>query len=84
MPSSAPTSAAWGARLLFAALVCIAELVILAVVLGFVARKAWRTLGGGDLDGLFDDALAAGGATANDDVPRRGAGAVRRTGTPVS
>ncbi len=61
-------AAPWGARLLFAALVCIAELVILAVVLGFVARKAWRTLGGGDLDGPFDDALAAGGATANDDI----------------
>ena len=61
-------AAPWGARLLFAALVCIAELVILAVALGFVARKAWRTLGGGDLDGPFDDALASGGVTANDDV----------------
>ncbi|HEY5026153.1 MAG TPA: phosphatidylglycerol lysyltransferase domain-containing protein [Acidimicrobiales bacterium] len=60
-------AAAWGARLLFAALICIAEVVILAVVLGFVARKAWRTLGGGDLDGPFDDGLAGGGATANDD-----------------
>lgn len=60
--------APWGARLLFAALVCVAEVVILAVVLGFVARKAWRTLGGGDLDGPFEDALAAGGATANDEV----------------
>jgi lysylphosphatidylglycerol synthetase-like protein (DUF2156 family) len=59
-------AAAWGARLFFASMVCIAELVILAVVLGFVARKAWRTLGGGELDGLFDDALAAGGTTAND------------------
>ncbi len=69
--------APWGARLLFAALVCIAELVILAVALGFVARKAWRTLGGGDLDGPFDDTLAAAGATANDDGPRRGPGPVR-------
>jgi lysylphosphatidylglycerol synthetase-like protein (DUF2156 family) len=60
--------AGWGARLFSAALVCIGELVILAVVLGFVARKAWRTLGGGDLDGLFEDALTAAGATANDDV----------------
>jgi lysylphosphatidylglycerol synthetase-like protein (DUF2156 family) len=59
-------AAAWGARLFFASMVCIAELVILAVVLGFVARKAWRTLGGGELDGLFADALAAGGTTAND------------------
>ena len=71
-------AAAWGARLFFAALVSIAELVILAVVLGFVARKAWRTLGGGELDGLFDDALAAGGSTANDDGARRGPGPVRR------
>ncbi len=61
-------AAAWGARLFFAAAVCIGEIVILAVALGFVARKAWRTLGGGDLDGPFHDALAQGGATANDDV----------------
>jgi len=60
--------APWGERLFFAALVCIGEVLILAVALGFVARKAWRTLGGGDLDGPFDDGLAAGGATANDDV----------------
>ncbi len=61
-------NAGWGARLFFAALVCIAEVVVLAIVLGFVARKAWRTLGGGDLDGIFADALAAGGATANDEA----------------
>ncbi|HXQ91126.1 MAG TPA: hypothetical protein VN768_06155, partial [Acidimicrobiales bacterium] len=61
-------AAPWGERFLFAALVSLGEIVILAVALGFVARKAWRTLGGGDLDGLFDDALGAGGATANDDV----------------
>jgi lysylphosphatidylglycerol synthetase-like protein (DUF2156 family) len=60
--------AAWGSRLLFAALVCIAELVVLALVLGFVARKAWRTLGGGELDRPFDDSLATAGATANDNV----------------
>ncbi|MDR3649093.1 MAG: phosphatidylglycerol lysyltransferase domain-containing protein, partial [Acidimicrobiales bacterium] len=60
--------AAWGARLFFAGVVCVAEIVILAVVLGFVARKAWRTLGGGELDGLFDQALAAGGSTTNDDA----------------
>jgi len=53
-------AAAWGARLLFAALVSIGEVVILAVALGFVARKAWRTLGGGHLDGPFDDALIHG------------------------
>ncbi|MGD0378604.1 MAG: phosphatidylglycerol lysyltransferase domain-containing protein [Acidimicrobiales bacterium] len=61
-------AATWGARLFFAALVSIAVVVILAVVLGFVARKAWRTLGGGELDGLFADSLAAGGSTANDAV----------------
>ncbi len=60
--------AAWGARLFFAGVVCVAEFVILAVVLGFVARKAWRTLGGGELDGLFDQALASGGSTTNDDA----------------
>jgi hypothetical protein len=60
--------AGWGARLFIAALVCITEVVVLAVVLGFVARKAWRTLGGGELDGIFADALAAGGSTANDDA----------------
>lgn len=60
--------AAWGARLFGAAVVCAAGLVVIAVALGFVARKAWKTLGGGELDGLFDDALATGGATANDTV----------------
>ncbi|HTZ10576.1 MAG TPA: phosphatidylglycerol lysyltransferase domain-containing protein, partial [Acidimicrobiales bacterium] len=61
-------AAGWTDRLVFAALVCLGELVIMAVVLGWVARKAWRTLGGGDLDPLFDDGWPAAGSTANDAV----------------
>ena len=61
-------AAGWGPRLVSAALVCAAELIILAVVLGWLARKAWRTLGGGDLVTHGSDGLAAGGATANDAV----------------
>ncbi|HUI03974.1 MAG TPA: phosphatidylglycerol lysyltransferase domain-containing protein, partial [Acidimicrobiales bacterium] len=67
--------AGWGPRLLSAALVCAAELVILAVVLGWVARKAWRTLGGGDLVPGGPEGLSAGGATANDAVRDRARGA---------
>jgi len=63
--------ASWFARLFFAALVSVAELVVLAVVMGWVARRAWRTLGGGELDGVFDDQLATGGSTANDEVRDR-------------
>ena len=58
--------AGWGARLLFASIVSVVELLILAAVLGWFGRKAWRTLGGGPLDGLFDDSLSSAGATAND------------------
>jgi len=58
--------AAWGTRLVIAAVVCGGLLVALAVVLGFLGRKAWRTLGGGALGGLFDDSLSTAGATAND------------------
>jgi len=61
-------AAAWGVRLFFAGVICVAELVILAVVLGYVARKAWRTLGGGALDGFFEDTLASAGSTTNDEV----------------
>jgi lysylphosphatidylglycerol synthetase-like protein (DUF2156 family) len=56
--------AGWVPRLLFATVICVAELLILAVVLGWVARKAWRTLGGGPLDLRHD--VRSSGATAND------------------
>src|ERR1700722_12979861 len=59
--------AGWGARLLVAAVVSAVELAVLAAVLTLLGRKAWRTLGGGQLEGLFGDPLAvASGATAND------------------
>jgi lysylphosphatidylglycerol synthetase-like protein (DUF2156 family) len=60
--------AGWFSRLFFAALVAVGELVVVAIAVSWVARKAWRTLGGGELDGLFDDERAAGGTTANDAV----------------
>ena len=58
--------AGWVPRLLFAAAVCVAELLILAVVLGWVARKAWRALGGGPLPSRVDPPLSEVGVGAND------------------
>jgi lysylphosphatidylglycerol synthetase-like protein (DUF2156 family) len=63
--------ASWEPRLLIATVVCAALFVGLAVVLGFVGRKAWRTLGGGALDGLFDDGLSNAGSTVNDGLRDR-------------
>jgi lysylphosphatidylglycerol synthetase-like protein (DUF2156 family) len=47
--------ASWGARLAFAGVVCAAELVLLAVLVGWLGRRAWRALGGGHLDGPLDE-----------------------------
>ncbi len=58
--------ATWGTRLLVAAVVCVIEVVVMAGVLGWLARQAWRTLGGGRLDKLFEDTWSGAGATAND------------------
>ncbi len=58
--------ATWGTRLLVAAIVCIVEVVVMAGVLGWLARQAWRTLGGGRLDKLFEESWSGAGATAND------------------
>jgi lysylphosphatidylglycerol synthetase-like protein (DUF2156 family) len=63
--------ATWGSRLLAAALVCVVEVVLMALLLGWLARQAWRTLGGGRLAGLLASWSGAG-ATAND--PGRDAG----------
>jgi lysylphosphatidylglycerol synthetase-like protein (DUF2156 family) len=56
----------WGARLLVATVVCVIEIVVMAGVLGWLARHAWRTLGGGRLGRLFEEPLSSAGATAND------------------
>ncbi len=56
----------WATRLLVAAVVCVIELVIMAGVLGSLARQAWRTLGGGRLDKLFEESWSGAGVTAND------------------
>ena len=75
---SAPTRRAGCRACSFAAVVCVAELLILAVVLGFVARKAWRTLGRrAPRQASSTPPLSSGGATANDDAARRGTGPVR-------
>ena len=82
---SAPTralararSASWGSRLAVAGAISAAELVVLALVLGWLGRRAWKTLGGGHLDALLDmrartlrgdsdaPAISRGGATVND------------------
>jgi lysylphosphatidylglycerol synthetase-like protein (DUF2156 family) len=70
--------AGWGPRLAAAAIIAAAELVVLAVVLGWLSRQAWRTLGGGRIGGFFDDDDRGPGATANDtwrDTARAAAGA---------
>jgi lysylphosphatidylglycerol synthetase-like protein (DUF2156 family) len=58
--------ATWGTRLLVAGVVCLIEIVIMAGVLGALARQAWRALGGGRLDKLFEESWSGAGATAND------------------
>jgi lysylphosphatidylglycerol synthetase-like protein (DUF2156 family) len=58
--------ATWGARLLVAGIVCVVEVAVMTGLLGWLARQAWRTLGGGRLDRLFEDTLSGAGATAND------------------
>jgi lysylphosphatidylglycerol synthetase-like protein (DUF2156 family) len=58
--------ASWGTRLLVASIVSVVEIVVMAVVLGGLARQAWRTLGGGRLDKLFEESWSGAGATAND------------------
>jgi lysylphosphatidylglycerol synthetase-like protein (DUF2156 family) len=58
--------ASWGTRLLVAGVVCVIEIVVMAGVLGLVARHAWRTLGGGPLDKLFEESWSGAGGTAND------------------
>ncbi|HXQ75381.1 MAG TPA: phosphatidylglycerol lysyltransferase domain-containing protein [Acidimicrobiales bacterium] len=63
---SRASHASWGTRLLVAAVVCVVEVVVMAGVLGWLARQAWRTLGGGRLDRLFEESWSGAGATAND------------------
>ncbi|HXQ61760.1 MAG TPA: phosphatidylglycerol lysyltransferase domain-containing protein [Acidimicrobiales bacterium] len=58
--------ATWGTRLVVATVVCVIEIVVMAGVLGWLARQTWRTLGGGHLDRPFEDSLSGAGATAND------------------
>ena len=58
--------ASWGTRLLVAAVVCVVEVVVMAGVLGALARQAWRALGGGRLDRLFEESWSGAGVTAND------------------
>jgi lysylphosphatidylglycerol synthetase-like protein (DUF2156 family) len=74
-------AASWGSRLAVVGAIWAAELAALGLVLGWLARRAWRTLGGGHLDGLLDDrvrnarkkrakattsALSEQGSTVND------------------
>ncbi|MGH9018386.1 MAG: hypothetical protein ACRDY1_11620, partial [Acidimicrobiales bacterium] len=42
--------ATWGTRLIVAAIVSVVEIVVMAGILGMLARRAWHTLGGGRLD----------------------------------
>ena len=58
--------ARWGTRLLVVLIVSAIELAVLAGVLGLLARRAWRSHGGGRLVGPFDDTFESAGATAND------------------
>ncbi len=64
---NAARSAGWGPRLLVAAVASAVELAVLAAVLALLGRKAWRTLGGGQLQRFFGNQLSlAAGSTAND------------------
>lgn len=58
--------AGWGPRLAVAAVISVVELLVLVAVLAWLSRQAWRTLGGGQLSGVFDGDDGAPGATAND------------------
>jgi lysylphosphatidylglycerol synthetase-like protein (DUF2156 family) len=58
--------ASWGTRLLIAGVVCVFEVVVMAGVLGSLARQAWRTHGGGRLDKLFEESWSGAGVTTND------------------
>jgi lysylphosphatidylglycerol synthetase-like protein (DUF2156 family) len=58
--------ATWGTRLLVAGIVCVVEVVVMAGIVGALARQAWRALGGGRLDRLFEESWSGAGATAND------------------
>ncbi|HUO48312.1 MAG TPA: phosphatidylglycerol lysyltransferase domain-containing protein [Acidimicrobiales bacterium] len=67
-------AATLGTRLLVVCVISAIELAVLAAVLGFLARGAWKSLGGGAIVGPFDDTFESAGATANDaarDVARR-------------
>ncbi len=71
-------AATWGSRLAVAGVISAVELVVLGLVLGWLGRRAWRTLGGGALGGLLDDrvrkaradssahAILQAGSTVND------------------
>ena len=59
-------SATWGTRLLVVGIVSAIELVLLAGILGLLARHAWKSLGGGRLPGPFHESFDEGGSTAND------------------
>lgn len=59
------TSASWGSRLAIAGAISAVELVVLAVVVGWLGRRAWRTLGGGDPGKV---SKFTSGATVNDEA----------------
>ena len=60
-------AATWGTRLVVVSIVSAIELVLLAAVLGLVARQAWKSRGGGaQLASPFDESFDEGGSTAND------------------
>ncbi len=59
------TSASWGSRLAIAAAISAVELVVLAIVVSWLGRRAWRTLGAGD-PGLISK--TSSGATVNDEA----------------
>ncbi|MHB8439873.1 MAG: phosphatidylglycerol lysyltransferase domain-containing protein [Acidimicrobiales bacterium] len=52
----------WGPRLAVAAVIAVAEVIVLLVVLGVLSRAAWRSLGGGELPALGADESPPGGA----------------------
>ena len=59
--------ATWGTRILVATVVCVVEIVVMAGLLGWLARQTWRTLGGGRLDKIFSvESWSGAGATVND------------------
>ena len=64
--------ATWGTRLLVAAIVCVVEIVVMAVCSVFVwpARRGAPS-GADQLDRLFEESWSGAGATANDRARRR-------------